>query len=321
MIFPAVFSILLTLSNVSLSDLLSPAKAELIIQGQRKILNCRWQEAHEFFDDLQRLTPDDPAGCLFRAAALQAEMIDREENLYGAEMFLLCDSVVYLSEERLKHCTARDSAICYLYLGHQDAQRALWEKRFGSSLSAFSFAVKSRNAYQKGVEVDSSLYDLYLGLGLYHYWKSVKSGLLKLTGIFKDERAKGMREVSLAADSSLYFKEAARSALIWIMINEEHYDSAIALSRAMLAEYPDGNSFLWPLGEALYENREYNESIIIYEKLLNRLKGEPGNYYNVIECVYRLYQAYRKMGEGDKLSPEIEYLSAVSYTHLTLPTN
>ena len=91
-----------------------------------------------------------------------------------------------------------------LYLGHQAAYRSLYEARFGSRFSALTYGLKAKGFYRDGLAADSALYDLYLGLGSYHYWKSAKAGILRTAGIFNDDKEKGISEIRKAIDSSLF---------------------------------------------------------------------------------------------------------------------
>ena len=150
-----------------------------------------------------------------------------------------------------------------------------------------------------GLRADSTLYDLYLGLGSYHYWKSAKAGILRWILLFKDERDKGIAELKLAADSAQLFREAARSALIWAWLNEKQYDSTVAIASEFAARYPNGKSFLWPLAEAYLKSRRYIDALTIYEDLRNRLEPDPGNYYNLIEVDSRIARCYEELRRID----------------------
>lgn len=305
-----VFLLIIFSPGVISGTLLTKEKIEMINSGQQAIMNGFWCDARDIFDRYRVIYPGDPAGYLFLAAALQSEMIDREEDIFGKKFILLCDSTRIAAEAYLENCTTRDSALCYLYMGHQYAYQSLYESRFGSSLSALSMALKAKGKYQEGLKIDSTLYDLYLGLGSYHYWKSVKSGILRWAGIFKNEKQPSISEIELAADSSLFSKEASRSALIWIMINEEEYDSAITLAEDLLGKYPHGNSFLWPLAQAYYGSGRFEPAAENYGKLIRRLKSRPGNYYNLIEAVYWYKMACDEMGEGDRAEEEVMQLNS-----------
>ncbi|MFH2036825.1 MAG: hypothetical protein ABIJ45_10515, partial [Candidatus Zixiibacteriota bacterium] len=236
----------------------------------------------------------------FKAAIMQSEMMDNEENLYGKEFETVCDSIEIATLKLMENCSRADSAVGYLLLGHRYAYQSLWEARFGSKFSALSLGIKAKNRYLTAQESDPALYDIYLGLGSYHYWKSVKAGILRTIGLFKNEKDKGIYEVHLAIDSSLFSREAAVSSLIWIFINEEKYDSAIILAKKMFFQYPDGNNFLYPLGEAYYKSEQYEKSMEIYGELFNRLKNNPGNYFNLIEVTYYINESSLKIGSEIK---------------------
>ncbi len=286
-------------------------KTEIINRGMTAMLGGYWQRSYDAFMELHRIDSTDPTGYLFRAAARQAEMIDREENLHGREMKNLLDSVKIYSKRQLVSCSRSDSAMYYLCLGHAYAYRSLWEARFGSNLSALSDGFKARGKYMDGLKADSTLYDLYLGLGSYHYWKTVKAGILRTVGIFKNDRRKGIDEIQLAVDSSLFSRDAALSAMIWIMINEKQYDSAIVLSRTMIKKYPEANSFYWPLAQSYFKSGRYEKSSDIYRMILDRQKVSPGNYYNVIEAVHGLYHSLNRLGENPSAGKILKYLDSI----------
>jgi len=233
--------------------------------AETAMLNARWDEAYAIYDKIRSENPGNPTGYLFTAAAIQSEMIDREENIQDDRFVRMLDSTKVISERILENCSPYDSALCYLFLGHQYAYRAVWESRFGSSISAISYGMKAKNRYNDGLKADSSLIDLYLGLGSYHYWKTVKAGFLTFTGIFKNERKKGIEELILASDSALFSQNGARSALIWVWINEKEYDKALTMAGEMNDTYPGGNFFLWPMAESFYKSENYLMAIGVYE--------------------------------------------------------
>jgi hypothetical protein len=290
------------------SELITENCLEIINEGQQMILQGKWVDSKKLFEKYINEQPDDPAGYLFLAAVLNTEMTDREENLYGNRLIDICDSVESRALNWLENCSAADSALCYLYIGHSYAFKSIWESRFGSSISAMHYGLKAKKRYIEGLAVDSTLYDLYLGLGSYHYWKSVKAGFLRWLGLFRNEKEKGIIEIELAVDSSLFSSDGAVSGLIWIMINEKNYDSAIYLSQVMYEKYPEGNSFLWPLAESYFKLANFTSAAETYSLLLERLKSEPGNYFNIIEAAYYFYRASDKLGRKEDMRKITTYL-------------
>lgn len=289
--------------------LLTPEKVSIIKSGEEALLNARWSEAYDIYDSLCTIDSLDPAGFLYRAVVLQTEMTDREEVFRKEEFDRLLEKAKNLARRYMERgCSSRDSAVCMLYAGHQFAYRAVWETRFGSTFSAISHGFKAKGAYEDGLKIDSTLYDLYLGMGSYHYWKSAKSGILRLAGIFKDDRKLGIEEIRLARDSSMISREAAVSSLIYILMNEKEYDSAIVLSKAMFDKYPEGNFFLWPIAESYGEMEDHDGAADYYEMLYEGLKNNPGNYYNLTEAVYYFFRACRKIDDSKRARPALEFL-------------
>jgi hypothetical protein len=164
-------------------------------------------------------------------------------------------------------------------------------------MAALRLGLAVNDEYEAGLELDSTLYDLYAGLGSYHYWKSAKAGMLRWVGIFKNEKDKGVRELQLAVDSSLIHRDLARSALIWIRIDQKQYDSAAALAAAMSEIHPGGTAFLWPLAQARFKAGRYSEALGVYRRLRERYADEPENYYNLVECDYYVVQCLNWLSE------------------------
>lgn len=263
---------------------------------QQHLFNDRYDAAHQVLDSLIAVEPADPIGYVYRAAVYLDQMTDAEEPEYGEVFKAVLDSIFFLSA-KWPSGGGRDSAWMYLCQGHAYAYRSLWESRFGSLTSAIKQAFNARSAYEAGLVADSSLYDLYGGLGMYHYWKSAKAGLLRWLGLFKNEKDKGIKELYLAMDSSRLSKDVSRNAMIWIWLDREQYDSVIVTCLERLTVFPEGRLFLWPLAEAYFKKKDYARASEVYSKLRRKLSLDPGNYYNLLQCDYSLNQCYHKLGQ------------------------
>ncbi len=282
-------------------EYLDSHKRELAIGVQHAIYNDDFVLADSLGCLLGELFPDDPMGPFSRAASLLGEMFDREEPWESERFFNLLDTADSLTSQIIDTASPGTAAWMAFYRGHVRSYRALWESRFGSSIRAIRLGYAARSEYERGLEYDSSCYDLYFGLGLYHYWKSAKGGILRRLRILKNEMARGIAELRLAADSSAISCEAARSSLIWVWLDRQQYDSAIVLCQEMSATFPDGKLFLWPLAEAYFRSKNYQQAAEVYQQLRYKLVSEPGNYYNLIECDYQLYQCYDELGMDDEV--------------------
>ena len=229
----------------------------------------------------------------------------------------LVDTVFELCELQLETADSQQAAVLYLWQGHAHVYRSLWESKFGSIVSAIKHGLAARGSYHNGLEHDSTLYDLYFGLGNYHYWKTSKAGFLKTIGIVSNDIEKGLTELKLAMDSARLFSEAAANSMIWIWLDRQRYDSAISMAHRMLVNYPESRTIRWPLAEACFKNHDYENALTFYAELTEHYSYEPGNFYNLIECSYYLYQCCLKLGH-DERSEEI--LEQVSQFRLRIPS-
>ena len=182
-------------------------------------------------------------------------------------------------------------------MGHCHSLGALWASKYGSFISALRLGLKARNCYSAGLKLDSGFMDLHTGLGTYRYWKSVKAGVLKWIGIFKNEKDTGIAQIRLAANRSLFSQDAAKSALVWILINERDYAEAADLARELCRTYPHGKTFLWPLAECYTKMKLYALAIDTYLDLRARLLVDPGNHINLIRVDFEISRLAKKIDD------------------------
>ena len=285
-------------------------RTAIFVQSVQQLLfNDSYHDANKICDRFIRQSQSDPAGYLFKAATLLGEMGDAEENLYLEEFRKLVDTVFELCETELNSADSQRAAVLYLWQGHAHVYKSLWESKFGSIVSAIRHGFNAKGSYHNGLKYDSALYDLYFGLGNYHYWKTSKAGFLKTIGIVSDDIDKGMAELKLAMDSARLFSEAAANAMIWIWLDRQQYDSAISLAQQMLASYPESRTIRWPLAAASFKNNDYENALTFYAELTEHYSKKPGNFYNLIECCYYLYQCYEKLGRDQKKEEILQQVS------------
>ena len=276
---------------------------------QQLLFNDRFVEADSLNDVYIRYHPSDPAGYLFKASVRLAVMTDSEENLFEEEFKQLLDTVMVLSEVVMDTCGPKASAWMALGRGHAPPYGSLWESRFGSTVGAIKRGYRARGEYELGLAFDSSLSDLYMGLGAFHYWKSAKAGILRQLRLFRNDKDKGIAELRQSAESSHISKESSRNALIWIWLDMKEFDSAIVACREMLQKHPDSKLFLWPLAQAYYLTENWSASAETYARLRELLTLNAGNYFNLIECDYYLLRCYDRAGMPDRAkATAVEFL-------------
>ena len=268
----------------------------LILEGIDATLNELYLYAENKFKQIVNSDSQNPAGYFFLGALYQAEMMDYEGAFKEEEFYTTLETSIRLAKKRIK--AGNETSWDYLYLGNSYGYLGVYKARKGSWWSAFRNALKAKSAFKKAVDLDSTLYDAYVGLGSYHYWTSHFTKTFAWLPFFADERKRGIREIKLASEKSLFSRTAALNALIWIYIKEKDYPKAIELAMNLQKEYPDGKIFLWALATAYYEKYDWDKAIEYYNLIQNKLKNNPAeNYYNLIECHYRIADSYFNSGD------------------------
>ncbi len=272
--------------------------------------NDKFDSALTLCDSFIKFNSASPLGYLFKAGTLLGEMSDREEGLYSADLRKQVDTAVFLCDKELENSIGKDAAYLYLWQGHAHVYRSLFESRFGSLTSAIKNGLRAHDDFRAGLIHDSTLYDLYFGLGNYYYWKSAKAGILRTIGIIDNDIEKGIEELKLTINSGHYFSDAAGNSLIWIYQDKKEYNLAIVLAENALADYPDSRTIRWPLAAAYFEKEEFKKSAEIYGYLREYFGSHTGNYFNLIECDYKMYQCYKKLGWKDESTKLLNSVSA-----------
>ncbi len=290
-------TILICQKSTASENYLTERRAYLVRTIQRHIYNDNYTQAYQIADSLLAIDADDPLGYLFQAAVYLGEMTNAEQNLFPISFNQMIDTTIMIGQQNILHVDSTTAAWNFLAIGHAHAYRSLYESRFGSLTSALKHGFSAKSAYHDGLKYDSTVYDLYGGLGMYHYWKTVKAGFLRWVGIFKDDKQKGIEELYLTIDSSEVSADAAWSSLIWISLEEKQFDTATTIATKMYQKYPEGTTFLWALGKIYFQSKQYDKSIEVFSLLYDKLMVTRTNYFNIIECEFYIYQAYKILGE------------------------
>ena len=90
------------------------------------------------------------------------------------------------------------------------------------------------------MELDPTLYDAYVGLGIYDYFIDTMSGVQAVLAahLIHGDKARGLRELQLAIDKSQHARVEAMTFLIEIYNAEEH-TPAKALPLAQASAYKE----------------------------------------------------------------------------------
>lgn len=261
-----------------------------------KIVNQNYDEAIILADSVMAADEALPHGWFLIATTLNARMIDFEDEVDLPDWKAACDSV----ESRCMDLLSQNKfeANANFYIATVNSFRSYRYAQAGYLIDAYKEAVKGGKRFSSEIEMDSTHWDAYFGLGTYNYYRSEKAGVLRTIGVISDRREFGIRYIKTASNKGMFTATAASSALAWIAVESGDYKEAVNRSKKLLEKYPSCRSFMWCLGRGQIELGLWNEAINTYEKLLNSVIQEKrNNRFNEIGCLHSIIKAHFNLGQ------------------------
>ena len=283
----------------------SPEQLTKLSETIDYIFTDRFHQAYGSCGRLNDTIPGQPIYHLAYASVLHAEMFDAEEYGRGKTFIAHIDSSIKV----LKKWTDDnpDDPWGYFFLGSAYGYKATWHGQKKSWLKSLIDGLKAKGKFAKALKIDSTLYDAYTGMGNYHYWSSAKLG--KYIPFLPDNRDKGLEELKLAADSSIFSKKPAVFGLAWALIHEKQFSRAVKVGRRLYEETSGGRASLWILGGVYWRMGNLRYAERYYGELIESLQQAGGqNYYNLIFCGYRRGVCLYGMGKHELARREFEEL-------------
>jgi tetratricopeptide (TPR) repeat protein len=243
---------------LTLLTLAAPARAGLI-EGPRlaavydSILNAEFNRAAA---QLLEACPPAPEGACkaLGAVALWWEILVTPSDRSLDERF---SKAVEDAIEVNARWTAREpqSADAWFFLAGSYAPRVQWRVLRGQRLAAARDGKKIKDALERALQIDPTLYDAQFGIGLYHYYADVAPTYAKvlrwLLFLPGGDRVKGLAEMIAARDRGEIIRGEADFQLQQLYLWYEHRpDDAIALLESLDERYPNNPIFLQRIAEA-----------------------------------------------------------------------
>jgi hypothetical protein len=231
-------------------DLIYSGRGDLAIVGARQ---------------LQQQWPDDPLGYLLEGEARwwqiwcsSAEykfgmtMARHREKLAEDQAYLaLSSKALTLAEAKIK---VRPSAQMYLYAGMAEALAVrLYGLRWETRIAARD-GVHAREYFSRALELDPSLADADMGLGLYDYYVDTLSAMARVMRFFMGlpggSKEEGIRRLVHSMNNGQLTRENSRFYLAIDLHNyDRRYEEALKLMGPLVQQYPGNPLFLLAQGD------------------------------------------------------------------------
>jgi Iml2/Tetratricopeptide repeat protein 39 len=227
-----------------------------IKSGLDYLYNFNIDKAAEVFESIRSKNPVHPAGYHYQSIINLWYFLDQKRESDKTAFLDLSDSVVAKSEAILDKDDK--NPFIYFLLGTTFSYRAMIYARDEEYLNVLWSTKESYKYLTKVLELDSTYFDAYLGLGLYNFavsqtppaWKWA----LELTDITGDKKL-GVEYLKLAADKGNLAVIEAKFYLSQVLSEFlSDYNSSEKYLTSLINNYP--NNILFKYGMALLQIKE-----------------------------------------------------------------
>ncbi|HMD84159.1 MAG TPA: hypothetical protein VKO18_05610 [Terriglobia bacterium] len=249
--------------------------------------------AAEVFQQIEQNDPESPLGYVLEANAtwwkiyyVSANLIDpdvfdvanMEATPYDSHFDDLDNVAIRKAEARIHR--RQDLARSYLYEGFAYALRARLEGLHDRDLPTARAGKKMRSHLLRALELDPSLTDAYLGIGIYNYFVDTLPGIVKFLSVFiglpGGSRTEGLQQLQLCAEKGELGRPEAKFYLAkdYTRANEKQYEESRRLFGELQQEFP--HNPLWPMliGSLHYRLGNPQKGEEIYREVYQRTAGK-----------------------------------------------
>lgn len=273
-------------------------------QSLLRIVNATFRDQFELAiritDSLIEKHPDHPAPYFFKSAVLQGVMSTYRINWYQKEVETNVAKAIEVGNVLLTKST---DPWLHFYIGGAYGYRGFNRFRKLNFIGAYRDAQRGIGHFEKALQKDSTLYDIYLGLGSYYYWRTAKSKFLRIiTFWIPDKRELGMAQLQFAIDHGRYAMYDALYVLLAALYDFGNYDKGLQLTiRAIQMKEAPNLTDLYFKGKFLAKKQKWSEVKSTFEEILKKIKDHP--YQSIgyqVECKYWIARVLSEEGKPEQ---------------------
>ena len=304
--------LLLSTSKLCAANIYTSDTDSLIKTGIELSLSQAYDASLAIFESLEQQMPEEPAGYFYQAAVIQTRMMDYERYDDFDRFREKLVQTITVSRNKLKQ--NKNDAWAHFYTGASYGYLAFSLAKQMKYVEAFKNGRKSIIALEQALAADSTLYDAYLGLGAYKYYRSNLSRHLAWLPFIDDERDTGVKMVRQAMTKSHYSQFSAINSLCWILMEEKQYEESYRIIRDVLVDHPDSRIFLWCAAKLAKKMARWQESVSYYKRILNSFTIQGvDSPYNELSCRKSLVELYQTIGRLEEAAAQCQYIESIEF--------
>lgn len=266
--------------------------------------NFKWNKAEGEFNNLINKYPSDPRGYHYLSGIYLWKYMSNLDKNDFKNFITYSDTAISMGEKLME--SEHDNTSVLYTMGADYSYRALAFTKAEKFLDAVWASKKSESYLTKTLEVDSTFYDAYLGLGLYNFAvgqiPSAFRWALSLAGI-KGNVDLGMNYIKKAADSGNLSRVEAKYYMSQILSDFLfEYDKAAVYLNSLISMYPDNLLF------------NYSDAVLnIKRKKLNQAGNTLKYIISSDDTTFKQIKAYSNFLMGDVFFKQNNFKNAVDY--------
>ncbi len=278
-----------------------------VIEIARHIWYNRFSQALHEAKEIQQNETDNPLGYFLVGTVYQTISEEYRTDRFSDLVEENLSKAIKLAEKKQKKDKLNPD---WPFIeGAAHGYRALHRAFHGDWWGAFKDGFSTTSGLNKALELDSSYYDAYLGLGAYDYYKTVKAKAFLWLGLVGDNREEGIAKIKIAIERGTLASHNARESLMRIYFEEKRYVDVIPLADSIGNIIPDDTYCLLYATIALIELGQFDSAAVKLERL--RTAWQKSGYFDPLgmhEADYVEALLLARRGETDKAEAVLDTL-------------
>ena len=290
--------------NLFAWDKIEPSILAHADKGVDAIYNLDLNTARTELSSLLTEHPNYPLG-LFGQVMIEWARYEYEFEKSNTEQAKVFENIINSSIEGIEAWLKQngEQAQAYLALGGIYGVKARFLLANKSYVRAYFTGKKGLKYMNKAVELDSKMYDAYLGQAIYEYYAGTLPSVVRVLAklVISGDADKGIYYLNLIKDNGRYSANTAKLLLVEIAIQSKKYSNpaqAEQYIKEIITKYPQNPLFRFVAIIAAYQNKNYEDVREGAKDFLTKIGKEP--FYKEI-YIARSYTALAStyMQEGN----------------------
>ena len=267
--------------NLFAWDKIEPSILAHADKGVDAIYNLDLNTARTELSALLKEHPNYPLG-LFGQVMIEWARYEYEFEKSNVEQAKVFESIINSSIKGIETWLKQngEQAQAYLALGGIYGVKARFLLANKSYVRAYFTGKKGLKYMNKAVELDSKMYDAYLGQAIYEYYAGTLPSVVRVLAklVISGDADKGIYYLNLIKDNGRYSANTAKLLLVEIAIQSKKYSNpplAEQYIKEIITKYPQNPLFRFVAIIAAYQNKNYEDVRNGAKDFLIKIGKEP----------------------------------------------